>query len=70
MLTWNPELAELHPEWLVVNKPGAKSRSKPDEVSEEQKAFTNTQYPGGGRFFNISGNSAGSSQAIKFLESK
>src|SRR4029079_6325077 len=42
MLTWNPELAERHPEWLVVHKPGDRSRPKIEEVSEEQKAFTNT----------------------------
>jgi hypothetical protein len=36
-LTWNPELAEWHPEWLVVHKPGDKSRPKPEEVSEGQK---------------------------------
>jgi hypothetical protein len=45
MLTWNPELAERHPEWLVVHKPGDKSRPKPEEVSEQQKAFTNTVKP-------------------------
>src|ERR1041385_7960290 len=28
MLTWNPELADRHPEWLVVHKPGDKSRPK------------------------------------------
>jgi hypothetical protein len=45
MLTWNPELAERHPEWLVVHKPGDKSRPKPEEVSDAQKAFTNTVKP-------------------------
>jgi hypothetical protein len=45
MLTWNPELAERHPEWLVVHKPGDKSRPKLEEVSEQQKAFTNTVKP-------------------------
>jgi hypothetical protein len=45
MLTWNPELADRHPEWLVVHQPGDKSRPKPDEVSDEQKAFTNTLKP-------------------------
>jgi len=39
MTTWNPELAERHPEWLVVQQPGAKSRPKVDDVSPEQKAF-------------------------------
>jgi hypothetical protein len=34
MLTWNPELAERHPEWLVVHQPGDKSRPKPEQVSE------------------------------------
>jgi hypothetical protein len=45
MLTWNPELAERHPEWLVVHQPADKSRPKPEEVSEGQKAFTNTLNP-------------------------
>jgi hypothetical protein len=45
MLTWNPELAERHPEWLVVYQPGNKSRPKPEEVPDEQKAFTNTLRP-------------------------
>jgi hypothetical protein len=45
MLTWNPELAERHPEWLVVHKPGDKSRPKPEQASEAQKAFTNTVKP-------------------------
>src|SRR5262245_20365903 len=45
MLTWNPELAERHPDWLVVHKPGDKSPLKPDQVSEGQKAFTNTVKP-------------------------
>ena len=41
MLTWNPELADRHPEWLVVQKPG--------EITEEQKAFANTLKPGAPR---------------------
>jgi hypothetical protein len=45
MLTWNPELAERHPEWLVVHRPGDKSGPKPGEVSDGQKAFTNTVKP-------------------------
>ena len=45
MLTWNPELADRHPEWLVVHEPGA----KPKEASEEQKAFTNTLKPDGAK---------------------
>jgi hypothetical protein len=45
MLTWNPELADRHPEWLVVHQKGDKSRPKLDEVSEEQKAFMNTVKP-------------------------
>jgi hypothetical protein len=45
MLTWNPELAERHPEWLIVHQPGDKSRHKPEQVSEGQKAFTNTVKP-------------------------
>ena len=45
MLTWNPELAERHPEWLVVHQPGDKSRPKLEEISDEQKAFTNTLKP-------------------------
>ncbi len=49
MLTWNPELAERHPEWLVVHKPGDKSRPKLEEISEEQKAFMNTLKPEGPR---------------------
>src|SRR5262245_15834123 len=49
MLTWNPELAERHPEWLVVHKPGDKSRPKIEEISEEQKAFMNTLKPDGTR---------------------
>lgn len=49
MLTWNPELAERHPEWLVVHQPGDKSRPKPEEISEEQKAFMNTLKPEGTR---------------------
>jgi hypothetical protein len=47
MLTWNPELAERHPEWLVVHNPGDKSRPKIEEISEEQKAFMNTLKPAG-----------------------
>src|SRR5262245_28662860 len=39
MTTWNPELADRHPEWLVVHQPGAKSRLKLEEISAEQKAF-------------------------------
>ena len=39
MTTWNPELADRHPEWLVVHQPGAKSRPKLEEISDEQKAF-------------------------------
>src|ERR1043166_676108 len=49
MLTWNPELADRHPEWLVVHKPGEKSRPKIEEISEEQKAFMNTLKPEGPR---------------------
>ena len=49
MLTWNPELAERHPEWLVVYKPGDKSRPKLQEISEAQKAFMNTLKPEGPR---------------------
>jgi hypothetical protein len=45
MLTWNPELAEQHPEWLVVHQPGDKSRPKPEQVSDGQKGFTNTVKP-------------------------
>lgn len=45
MLTWNPELAERHPEWLVVYQPGDKSRPKLEAISEEQKAFANTVKP-------------------------
>ena len=45
MLTWNPELAERHPEWLVVHQPGDKSRPKLEEISGEQKAFMNTAKP-------------------------
>ena len=45
MLTWNPELAERHPEWLVVHQPGEKSRPKLEEISGEQKAFMNTLKP-------------------------
>jgi hypothetical protein len=39
MTTWNPELADRHPEWLVVHQPGAKSRPQLDQISAEQKAF-------------------------------
>src|SRR5438105_7235144 len=45
MLTWSPELAERHPEWLIVHQPGDKSRPKPGEASDGQKAFTNTVKP-------------------------
>src|SRR5262245_2756798 len=45
MLTWNPELAERRPEWLVVHQPGDKSRPKPGEASAGQKGFTNTVRP-------------------------
>jgi hypothetical protein len=45
MLTWNPELAERHPEWLVVHQPGDKSHPKPEQVSDGQKGFTNTVKP-------------------------
>src|SRR5262245_56388073 len=45
MLTWNPELADRHPEWLVVHKPGDKSRPGPAQASEGQKGFTNTVKP-------------------------
>src|SRR5262245_16571474 len=45
MLTWNPELAERHPEWLIVHQPGDKSRPRPEEVSDKQKAFANTLKP-------------------------
>jgi hypothetical protein len=45
MLTWNPDLAERHPEWLVVHQPGQGSRPKIEEVSAAQKAFTNTVQP-------------------------
>jgi len=45
MLTWNPELADRHPEWLVVQQPGATSGLNPGEASEEQKAFKNTLKP-------------------------
>jgi len=49
MLTWNPELAERHPEWLVVHQPGDKSRPKLEAITEEQKAFMNTLKPEGPR---------------------
>jgi hypothetical protein len=39
MTTWNPELADRHPEWLVVHEPGAKSRPRVEDVSADQKAF-------------------------------
>ena len=45
MLTWNPELAERHPEWLVVHQPGDKTRPKLEEIPDEQKAFMNTSKP-------------------------
>jgi hypothetical protein len=45
MLTWNPELAERHPDWLIVHQPGDKSRPKPQAISEQQKAFMNTLKP-------------------------
>ena len=45
MLTWNPELADRHPEWLVVHKPGDKSRPRLEEITDEQKAFANTLKP-------------------------
>src|SRR6516225_5335050 len=45
MLTWNPELADRHPEWLVVHQPGDRSRPKVQEVTDQQKAFTNTVKP-------------------------
>jgi hypothetical protein len=45
MLTWNPELADRHPEWLVVHQPGDKSAPTPEQVSEGQKAFANTLKP-------------------------
>jgi len=35
MLTWNPELADRHPEWLVVHKPGDKSRPKLEAITED-----------------------------------
>jgi hypothetical protein len=47
MLTWNPDLADRHPEWLVVHKPGDKSPPRIEEVSEEQRAFMNTLKPNG-----------------------
>jgi hypothetical protein len=43
MLTWNPELADRHPEWLVVGQPGA----EPLPPTAEQKAFMNTLSPSG-----------------------
>ena len=49
MLTWNPELADRHPEWLVVHQPGDKSRPKLEEITDAQKAFTNTVKPGAPR---------------------
>src|SRR5262249_41511910 len=45
MLTWNPELAERRPDLLIVHKPGEKSRPRPEEITEEQKAFMNTVKP-------------------------
>ncbi len=47
MLTWNPELADRHPEWLVVHEPGDKSGLNPGQATEDQKAFKNTLQPGG-----------------------
>lgn len=47
MLTWNPELADRHPEWLVVHRPGDNSGLNPGAASEDQKAFKNTLQPGG-----------------------
>lgn len=49
MLTWNPELADRHPDWLVVHQPGAASSMNTEEASEAQKAFTNTLQPDGPR---------------------
>jgi hypothetical protein len=49
MLTWNPELASRHPEWLVVHQPGDRSRPKIEEITGEQKAFTNTLKPDAAR---------------------
>ena len=45
MLTWNPELADRHPDWLIIHKPGDKAPPKVEEISEEQKAFMNTVKP-------------------------
>jgi Hypothetical glycosyl hydrolase 6 len=39
MTTWNPELADRHPEWLVVQEPGKKSRPRVEDVPADQKAF-------------------------------
>jgi hypothetical protein len=47
MLTWNPELADRHPEWLVVHEPGDRSGGGGRQASENQKAFANTLHPGG-----------------------
>jgi len=33
MLTWNPELADRRPEWLVVREPGG--TSSPDPVADK-----------------------------------
>lgn len=46
MLTWNPELADRHPEWLVVHERAGKSDGNPGTASEDQKAFKNTLRPG------------------------
>jgi hypothetical protein len=45
MTTWNPELADRHPEWLVVSQPGAKSAAKLDEATAAQKAFMGGMNP-------------------------
>src|SRR5215813_12267453 len=66
MLTWNPELADRHPEWLVVHKPGDKSRPKLEQISEEQKAFMNTLKPNAP----IPGAGAPSKQAVPPEEDK
>jgi hypothetical protein len=47
MLTWNPEPADRHPEWLVVHQPYDRSGLNQGEASEDQKAFKNTLQPGG-----------------------
>src|SRR5262245_20723679 len=48
MQTWHPELADRHPEWLIVHRPD-NTRPRPEAISEEQKAFTNTLKPQGSR---------------------